>query len=122
MRFSINLRGDLAKLSDAALVERIENAWQDYEVAARKPRRRGKLAGSWNGPIRHPWAYRFTSAIYWRYGFLAGRMGTIGDFGAASLLGFRAPPEIDMHLTLCEIRDLMDELERRVIHRRELHA
>jgi hypothetical protein len=121
MRFSINLRGDLAKLSDAALVKRIENAWQGYEAAARKPRR-GELAGSWNGPIRHPLAYLFTSVVDWRFGRLAGRMGTIGDWSVGSLVGFRRPPEIDMHLTLCEIRDLMDELERRVVRRRELHT
>lgn len=121
MRFSINLRGDLAKLSDAALVERIEQAWQTYEAADRKPRR-GDLAGSWNGPIRHPLAYRFTSMIDWRLPWLTRRLATIGDFSIASLLGLRAPPEIDMHLTLCEIRDLMDELERRVVRRRELHA
>jgi hypothetical protein len=121
MRFSINLRGDLAKLSDTALAERVEKAWQDYEAASGKPRR-GELAGSWNGPIRHPLAYRFTSMIDWRLPWLTRRMGTIGDFSVASLLGLRAPPEIDMHLTLCEIRDLMDELERRVARRKELHA
>jgi hypothetical protein len=121
MRFSINLRGDLAMLSDAALVEQIENAWRGYEAAARESRR-GRLAGSWNGPIRHPLAYQFTSMIDWRFGGLAGRMGTIGDWSVASLLGVRRPPEIDMHLTLCEIRDLMDELERRVVRRKELHS
>jgi hypothetical protein len=120
MPFSINLRGDLAKLSDAALVERVEKAWRDYEAADGKPRR-GELVGSWNGPIRHPLAYRFMSMIDWRLG-LARRMAPIAEFSIASLLGFRAPPEIDMHLALCEIRDLTDELERRVVRRKELHA
>lgn len=121
MPFSINLRGDLAELSDTALVERIDKAWADYEAAERKPRR-GELVGSWNGPIRHPLAYRFMSMIDYRRGRLSGYMGTIGQFTLGSLLGFPSMPEIDMHLTLCEIRDLMDEMERRVVHRRELHA
>ena len=121
MRFSINLRGDLAKLSDAALVERVEKAWRDYEAAEGKPRR-GELVGSWNGPIRHPLAYRFTSMIDYRRGRLNRYMGTIAGFDLGTLLGFPSLPEIDMHLALCEIRDLTDELERRVGRRRELHA
>jgi hypothetical protein len=35
MRFSINLRGDLAKLSDADLAERLEATWQAYESVKR---------------------------------------------------------------------------------------
>jgi hypothetical protein len=35
MRFSVNLRGDLAKLSDAELVERLETAWHAYEAVER---------------------------------------------------------------------------------------
>ena len=114
MRFSIKLRDDLARLNDAALVQRIDKAWHDYQAAERKPRR-GELLGSWNGPIRHPWAYPWLSVLEIRKRGPFYRIGT--PYGPPSW-----DPLVEMHLTLCEIRDLMDELERRVVRRRELHA
>ena len=102
MAFSINLAGDLAKLSDAELTARLDQAWQAYrEIEAKFPRI--KLWFSHRGPIRHPWAYRFLSV-----------MGVSGPgFGYLGLGPFIWSQVLPLHLTLCEIRDLTDELERR---------
>jgi|SRR5215470_12058568 len=117
MRFDINLRGDLAKLSDFALKERLESAWQTYESAKKPWFWWWPVLG--RGPLRHPRAYRFLATL--------GNMTGGGSFDvllAAALSGKssepflrRADPAIDVYLILCEIRDLTDEMERRVAHR-----
>jgi hypothetical protein len=63
MALSINLRGDLAQLSDAELAARLEQAWQAYEVAEKR-----EWTSNWwllgkRGPIRHPRAYQFVAAL-----------------------------------------------------------
>jgi hypothetical protein len=116
MKFSINLRGDLAKLTDAELSERLKSAIADFDEA----NNRGLLSGSspwwhWRGPIRHPRAYRAFSS------FFAGSNGSFfldlvwvltlsGKTGERLLRRDRATA---MHLSLCEIEDLMDEAKRR---------
>jgi hypothetical protein len=117
MRASINLRGDLAKLSDAELIERLQEAWRAYEVAAKKPW--AWLLHSRRGPIRHPRAYRFLSVL------ASGGGSWLDLLFAAALSGKTAEPSlrwadptVDAHLSLCEIRDLTDEMERRVADRR----
>jgi len=60
MRFSINLRGDLAKLSDAELADRLQAAWAAYNAADKRLNRLA-LWYSRRGPIRHPWVYRLLS-------------------------------------------------------------
>jgi len=63
MRLRLNLRGDLAKLSDVELAERLAAAWQAYDAVERPTRFALWLAMMWRGPIRHPRAYRFLSLI-----------------------------------------------------------
>jgi hypothetical protein len=100
MRFSHSLRGDLAKLSDTDLAARLEAAWRAYEVAKSKGE---KLWWRLAPPIRHPWAYRLLS--------LVGVSGPgFSFFFGWSPLWFGVA---DMHLTLCEIEDIHDEIERR---------
>src|SRR4051812_6939082 len=121
MRFSVNLRGDLAKLSDAELVERLQTAWHAYEAVERSSWVAWRVG--WRDPIRHPRVYRFVSALG-----LTGSHWLLDVLGACILAGLlsgksterflRAEPEIDTHLTLCEIRDLTDEMERRVNSRK----
>jgi hypothetical protein len=104
----INLRGDLAKLSDAELVDRLETAMANYEELRRKPTR-FRLWYSRRGPIRHPWAYRLFS--------IAGLRGS----GLSMYLGFGPFLSFDAygeHLALCELKDVKDELEKRVQLRR----
>ena len=110
MAFTINLRGDLTKLSDAELATRIDEAWKAYEaLKANFPRY--KLWYSRRGPIRHPWAYRFLSV-----------MGVTGPghtyFGIAPNL--LVPKGTHPHLLLCEIRDLTDETQRRLDERQSI--
>src|SRR5215470_830943 len=67
MGLSINLRGDLAKLSDAELAARLEQAWQTHGVGETKPKYfwMGWFPLWWSrrGPIRHPRIYRFLAIL-----------------------------------------------------------
>jgi hypothetical protein len=105
MGLSINLRGDLAGLNDAELAARLEQAWKAHEAAKdRVPQY--NIWYSRRGPIRHPWAYRMLSIV-----------GVSGPGpGLSSYLGFGPflrMTWMEVHLTLCEIRDLNDEIEHR---------
>jgi hypothetical protein len=117
MHFHLNLRSDLGKLSDAELVERLEAAWQAYESVKRPSRFWLWWAPLWRGPVRHPRAYRFLSMLGqgvddW-FGLLLA-----GVLSAEKMEPFlRRNHAIDTHLTLNEIRDLTDEVERRVARR-----
>jgi|SRR5580692_1686090 hypothetical protein len=109
---SLNLRFDLAKLSETELVQRVEEAWRTYHTAEAAKRSGIELRNSWNGPIRHPLAYRFLSFFERRH---------LGSWSIKAPM-LEWGPTVDMHLALCEIRDLMDELERRVARRNPRHA
>ena len=51
MGFGINLRGDLAKLSDAELAQRLDQMSRALDIAAKEPRWTGiKLWFSFRGP------------------------------------------------------------------------
>jgi hypothetical protein len=115
---AVNLRGDLAKLSDAELAERLEAAWREYEAAPR--------SGWWwnwsdrpsRGPIRHPRAYRFLM-------LLQGSSGSPFDLLlslAFSSKRFAHRLRPNSELSVCEIRDIMDEIERRLKHRNKSAA
>jgi hypothetical protein len=120
LRFSINLRGDLAKLSDVELAERLEVAWQTYETAPKPSWLQWKLLWRWRGPLRHPRFYRFLSVLS-RAMPESGLFAFLFAAWAASAKSAERlagnDPAIDVHLTLCEIRDLTDEMKRRVAYR-----
>ena len=101
MGFVVNLRGDLARLCVAELADRLRVALTAYEAAVRKSRI--KLQYSRRGPVRHPWAYRAFSII-------GVGVGDTYRLGIGPLPGFVA---YHQHLSLCEIKDLTDEIERR---------
>jgi len=107
MRLQINLRGDLAKLNDEELARRVEETWHAYEVSTAKARIR--VWASWRGPIKHPWAYRFLS--------FAGLSTGVFSFslGAGPFLHYDG---MGTHLIVCEIKDLHDEVQRRINARR----
>jgi hypothetical protein len=119
---AVNLRSDLARLSDTDLAARLEEAWHEYDAAG-KPARWLQWAilsplHSWRGPIRHPRAYRFLSVLggadgpWWLVLLLA---TVISDKRVEEVFRAGGPP--DAHLTLCEILDIVDEVERRVARR-----
>ena len=62
MPLSLNLRHDLARMSAAQLMERVEQTWQAYAEAEAKAWPH-KLFASFRGPIRHPSAYAFLSWV-----------------------------------------------------------
>jgi hypothetical protein len=104
MGLSINLRGDLAKLSDAELAARLEQAWEAHQ-AAKASVPRINVWYSRRGPVRHPWAYHWLS--------FAGASGPFFYFYFGLGPFIRTTTWMDVHLTLCEIRDLNDEIEHR---------
>jgi hypothetical protein len=117
----INFRGDLAKLTDAELAERLQKALDDFNEANN---RRGISGWSWpiwrwRGPIRHPRVYRAFSSLFGGsngnlFFDLVWALGLSGKLGDRLLRKDRA---IAMHLSLCEIEDLIDEAKRRGGHK-----
>jgi hypothetical protein len=102
MRFSINLRSDLTKLSDADLAAELDRL-SDYrrvrfgetpKLGGLRQRYRYASILGWpfgRGPVRHRIAYKIQIGYF---GFLRGPLGT-------------------KYLTDCEIMDLRDEIQRR---------
>jgi len=89
------------------LVDRLQAAWAAYDAADAEPKR-FTLWYSHRGPIRHPWVYRLLS--------MAGLSGGGGHYlGCGPFIRFDA---YGQHLTLCEIRDLTDEMEPRVARKK----
>jgi hypothetical protein len=125
MKLHLNLRGDLAKLTDQELGDRLEQSWQAYK-AAEALTSRGWFQITWfdlwrwRGPLRHPRAYKFFSALD-----LTGAEGWPGmlftiAFSTKYFDEFRAAaqgPQSEMYLHACEMRDIVDEAERRIAQR-----
>jgi hypothetical protein len=112
---SLNLRHDLARMSDAQLVERLEqtrNSYSQVEADAWP----FKLWASFRGSVRHHSAYAFlswqavSSSLSWQF-------GPSFAFGVGSLLSKRSRALMRMHLAICEVRDINDEMKRRVSDR-----
>jgi hypothetical protein len=103
MGLSINLRSDLAKLRDDELAERLEQAWLAYNTSEYCTPADARIWYSRRGLVRHPWAYRFLSVLG-----VSSQGGFSFGFGPFVRIGY-----MDMHLNLCEIRDIQDEIARR---------
>jgi len=112
----MNLRSDLAKLTDAELAARLEDAWDKYDTNEKRT-----LAG-WvfspivrtRGPIRHPRAYRFMAALRGGSGSWLDLLFAGAMIGRKTEGFLRSDPGADRHLNICEIQDISDELERRI--------
>ena len=112
MSFGINLRFDLKKLSDAQLANLLEQAWQRHD-AAKARQSLWDLQYSSRGFIRHPLAYPFISVLRYGTGFLF-TMGLAISYSLDSLISPSSRAVMQMHLALCDIADVMDELGRRM--------
>jgi hypothetical protein len=117
MQAGINLRGDLAKLTDAELAERLQKAIDDFDEANHRQGLSGLswLLWRWRGPVRHPRAYKALSSLSGRGSGnllidLVWALGFSGKLGDRLLRTDRATA---MHLSLSEIEDLIDEAKRR---------
>ena len=115
MPLSLNLRYDLARMSDAQLAERLERTWQAFSQveADAWPY---KLSASFRGPIRHPSAYAFLSWVAVKSG-LSWRFGPSFSLGMEALLSTRSRALMRMHLAICEVRDITDEMNHRLASR-----
>jgi hypothetical protein len=117
-RLVANLRQDLAQLSDAELGQRLQDAWQAYEAAEKRPKW-SWLGWSLRGPVRHPAAYRFFAALGSSGGSLMDVLVSTLLMGKKTERFLRWDRAVDMHLSLCEVRDITDEIERRVNLRKD---
>lgn len=113
MALALNLRGDLTKLSDAELAERLAEMWARHDASRRWSF--GPLF-SFRWPLRPPRVYRF----FWALGAMRG--GISGHWidllfplvMSSKLTDALVDAAKDDDLALCEIRDIQDEIERRL--------
>jgi hypothetical protein len=116
MRFGINLRGDLAKLDDAEIASRFEALISETETKhqATLAHKSGRVIYRiWKGCLgRGPLHGRI---FYKLYALL------FGVFAALEGQGF-GPSEIDLYLSNCELKDVKDEIKRRIRHRKAAMA
>lgn len=102
-------RSDLRRLSDADLASRcrILNAEIDTLQQARRPGcgRRGLL--------RHPVAYWLWGRLKWSD---LGRISTFATWGltGAGTAPMPTPDSANLHTALCELQDVVEEMQRRV--------
>jgi hypothetical protein len=119
MALALNLRGDLAKLSDAELAERLHAAWAKHDASRKYPRWSFRPSFSFRWPLRHPRVYRFLSAME----AMGSGSGHWIDLLFPLVMSSKLTDALvdatgDEYLILCEIRDITDEIERRVNSRK----
>lgn len=112
---AINLRSALAHLTDSELAERYHQLWTAYEQAKARPTLFSSVRKE-RGPVRHPRLYRFLAVLkgggsgpIW-FDLLMGAMLSHKFFEPA----LRMAPDTDAELSVHEIQDVMDEMQRRV--------
>ena len=106
MRFGINLRGDLANLDDAEIASRFEALISETET-----KHRATLAHQSGGIIYRIWKASLARGplhgriFYHLYAVLFGSVAALQGAGAS---------DIEFYLLECELKDVRDEIERRV--------
>jgi hypothetical protein len=116
-RQTVSGKCELAKLSDAELIQRLEGAWQSYEnadkmLASRTRIRPPRFSRFWTTLTGSPgfrvidWGLRFGIAAYFRTDVIRQHLLVQDE-------------AIEMDDKLCEIRDIMNEMESRVAQRKE---
>jgi hypothetical protein len=107
MRFGINLRGDLAKLSDAEIASKFENLIAErestYHAVPPTVGNKWLYQSGWGkplgrGPLHAPSFYRILGLSYLNF--------------------FNNPSLYDLYLLDCELKDTRDEIGRRVKRRK----
>jgi hypothetical protein len=115
---AVNLRSDLRRLSDAELAQRLQEAWHTYERAEKRPKW-STISLSARGPIRHPAAYRLVAALSNTGGSMVEVLVSILLMGKKTERFLRSDRASDIHLSLCEVKDITEEIERRVNVRKQ---
>jgi hypothetical protein len=115
MRFGLNLRGDLAKLSDADIASRFEILMADREALFPTLSNHGLQKS----------AYQNRLTLWFGRGLLHARIFyelyallTLGPF----LKTFRKYDLRELYLLDCELKDLRDEIKRRITHNKTIPA
>jgi hypothetical protein len=105
VRFGVNLRGDLAKLSDDELADHLQSSLDRREALAARFDDTG------------PWQYRYGFMMPFGRGLLHARI--LYRIMAAWCDGPLTGRSLgDLYMLDCEIKDLRDEMRRRVKARR----
>jgi hypothetical protein len=116
MGFGINLRSDLRRMTDVELAALLARCWERRDTAcSRVPQ--FTLAASYRGLIRHPTAYPFISVLRTGYG-ITWSIGVAFFYSLESVISPCTRAIMNMHLALCDIADINDELRRRKAKRR----
>lgn len=117
MRLGINLRGDLAKLDDVEIAARHEEliARKEAELRARPSHARNKLGLRADSLLlaRGPFHARIFYRIYW-FAFAL--------FNVVKLQDLMLPSSYDTYLLECELKDVRDEMKRRIAARKAVAA
>ena len=100
MRWSVNLRGDLAKLDPEALNDRLERLVAEHEHIRTKP-----------VSLRHPFPARSPDRMRWRGPFRA-----VLFYKILCLIGgeFFWSSSVKLYLIECEMKDILDKYRRRI--------
>lgn len=115
----LNLRADLAKLSDEELAARLEVLCSALDEARRNQRRSWSVPlFSFRGPIRHPRAYRFLWLMQDPSDFVLAHVFAAFVFSSKRYENYFNPPAAHLHLTTCELKDIADEIKRRIAYRK----
>lgn len=102
MRWGINLRGDLAKISDGELAERLQTHLDDREALAPSA-----------GDAANRWLYKQGAGMPFGRGLLHARVFyRITGFLYGGPLNGRSLG--DLYVLDCEIKDIADEMKRRL--------
>jgi hypothetical protein len=117
MKIAVNLRGDLAKLSDAELAERLNAAWEAIDASEGRRQSWWPL-GKWRGPVRHRGAYRLLSVLPVVADTEPGWLASLLALSSKRLERLLEGTTIARYRHLCEIQDIMDEMECRVSRNR----
>lgn len=113
MRWGINLRGDLAKLDDAGIASMFEKLMQEREA----------LYQRMSDPLGEKWLYQKGIGMIFGRGLLHARIfyRLYGFTYRFSSFPFTKRPHIyDLYLLDCELRDIQDELRRRLKQKRRI--
>jgi hypothetical protein len=117
MRLGINLRGDLAKLDDAEIAQRHEEliARKEVELRALPSRARNKLGLRLDSLLlaRGPFHARIFYRIQW---FAFALLSAVKSHDLVS------PWSYDSYLLECELKDVRDEMKRRIAARKGMLA
>ncbi|MDI4656637.1 hypothetical protein [Xanthobacter autotrophicus] len=107
-----NLRSDLARLPDSEIATRCEALWREIDTLGQDKRARRHASGT-RGFLRHPRAYMFWGIFRLSGGGLLEALVSAlvpSPKAGDKLTGTRA---VSLHVALCELQDLIDEMKAR---------